>query len=92
MFLDQAPCLGAATDTELIGACSWLTIARACATAARGEPGLRLPARALAVFAPRPAARPSLAFLKLLLGPPDAALAGLLLLGLLDPADELVAG
>jgi hypothetical protein len=47
---------------------------------------------ALAVTAPRPAARPTLAFLQLLLGPADAAFSGHLLLGILDPADELVAG
>ena len=51
-----------------------------------------LPAGALAVRAPRPAAGPALAFLQLLLGAADAALPGRLLLGVLDPADELVAG
>jgi hypothetical protein len=51
-----------------------------------------LPAGALAVLAPWPAARPALAFLKLLLGPANAALSGHLLLGILNPADELVAG
>lgn len=51
-----------------------------------------LPATALAVLTSRPAAGPALAFLQLLLGPPDAALSGGLLLGILDPADELVAG
>ncbi len=51
-----------------------------------------LPAGALAVAASRPAAGPALAFLQLLLGPPDTALSGGLLLGILDPADELVAG
>jgi len=47
---------------------------------------------ALAVLAPWPAAGPTLAFLQLLPGPSDAAFSGLLLLGILDPADELVAG
>jgi hypothetical protein len=51
-----------------------------------------LPAGAVAVLAPRPAAGPALALLQLLLGPPNAALSGGLLLGILDPADELVAG
>src|SRR5438552_2209552 len=51
-----------------------------------------LSAGALAVPAPWPAAGPTLAFLQLLLGPADAALSGHLLLGILDPADELVAG
>src|SRR3982074_514963 len=51
-----------------------------------------LPAGAVAVLTPRPAARPALALLQLLLGPPNAALSGGLLLGILDPADELVAG
>src|SRR5205814_666418 len=51
-----------------------------------------LPAGALAVLAPRPAAGPALAFLQLLLGPANAALSGHLLLGIRDPADELVAG
>src|SRR5437762_919591 len=50
-----------------------------------------LAARALAVLAPRPAAGPTLAFFELLLRPPNAALPGHLLLGVLDPADELVA-
>ena len=44
------------------------------------------------MVAPRPAAGPTLAFLQLLLGPPNAARPGGLLLGILDPADELVAG
>jgi len=48
-------------------------------------------AGALAVVAPRPAAGPTLAFLKLLLGSTNAAFSGHLLLGVLDPADELVA-
>jgi hypothetical protein len=43
------------------------------------------------VLAPRPAARSTLAFLKFLLRPTDAALSGGVLLGILDPADELVA-
>jgi hypothetical protein len=51
-----------------------------------------LPAVAFAVFAPRPAAGPALALLELLLGPPNAARAGGVLLCILDPADELVAG
>src|ERR1700682_6158591 len=45
-----------------------------------------------AVLTTRPAAGPALAFLQLLPGPPNAALSGRLLLGVLDPADELVAG
>ena len=51
-----------------------------------------LPAGTVAVLAPRPTAGPALAFLQLLLGAPNAALSGGLLLGILDPADELVAG
>lgn len=39
-----------------------------------------------------PAARPALAFFELLLGPSDPALSGRILLGVFDPADELVAG
>src|SRR6188472_778150 len=50
-----------------------------------------LPDGAVAVFAPRPAAGPALAVLELLLGPADATFSGPLLLGILDPADELVA-
>jgi hypothetical protein len=38
-----------------------------------------------------PAARPTLAFLELLLGSTNAALSSRLLLGVLHPADELVA-
>jgi len=49
------------------------------------------PAVAVTVLAPRPAAGPALAFLQLLPSPPNAALSGRLLLGILDPADELVA-
>ena len=52
---------------------------------------VRLPAGALAVLAPRPAAGPALAFFELLLGPPNAPLSSHLLLGILDPADELIA-
>src|ERR1700681_3338370 len=51
-----------------------------------------LPAGAVAVLAPGPAAGAALAFLQLLLRPPNAALPGPVLLGILDPADELVAG
>lgn len=47
-------------------------------------------AGALAMLAARPAARPALAFFELFLGPADAALPGGLLLGVIDPADELV--
>src|SRR5687767_2519597 len=43
------------------------------------------------MLAPWPAAGSSLAFLQLLRGPADAAFTGHLLLGILDPADELVA-
>jgi hypothetical protein len=50
-----------------------------------------LPACAVAVLAPRPAAGPTLAFLQLFLSPPNAALSGRLLLGVLDPADKLIA-
>jgi|SRR5580658_5274371 hypothetical protein len=49
-------------------------------------------AGAFAVIAPRPTAGPTLAFLELLLGSANAAFSGHLLLGILDPADELVAG
>ena len=56
-----------------------------------GAPRL-LSASALAVFAPRPAAGPTLAFLELFLGSANSALSGHLLLGTLDPADELIAG
>ena len=51
-----------------------------------------LPAVALAVLATRPAAGPALAFLELLPGPANPALPGGFLLGILDPADELIAG
>jgi hypothetical protein len=50
-----------------------------------------LAAGAVAVLAPRPAAGPALAILQFLLGPANAAFSGRLLLGILDPADELVA-
>jgi hypothetical protein len=53
---------------------------------------LALSAGALAVPAPWPAAGPALAFLQLVLGPADAAFSGHLLLGVLDPANELVSG
>lgn len=51
-----------------------------------------LRAGALAVLAPRPAAGPALSFLQLLPRAPNAALTGSHLLGILDPADELIAG
>jgi len=51
-----------------------------------------LSAGALAVAAPWPTTGPTLAFLQLLLGAANPAYPGLLLLGILDPADELVAG
>ena len=43
------------------------------------------------MLAPWPAAGTAKALLELLAGPPDTALARGLLLGILDPADELVA-
>jgi hypothetical protein len=55
-------------------------------------PGGPLTTGAVAVLAPRPAARPALAFLQLFLGSPNAALSRSHLLGILHPADELVAG
>ena len=51
-----------------------------------------LSAGALAVLTPWPAAGPTLAVLQPLLGPADAASSCRRLLGILDPADELVAG
>ncbi len=57
----------------------------------KASPSRPLPARALPVLAPRPTARPTLAFLQLLLGPANAAFSGHILLCILDPADELVA-
>lgn len=45
----------------------------------------------LAMGAPGPATRPALTLLQFLLRPANAALAGCLLLGILHPADELVA-
>ena len=50
-----------------------------------------LAAGAVAVLAPRPAAGPALAILQLLLGAANATFSSRLLLGILDPADELVA-
>src|SRR4051812_38873757 len=47
---------------------------------------------ALAVLAPGPATRPALALFELFLGSADASFPRLLLLGILHPADELVAG
>jgi hypothetical protein len=44
------------------------------------------------VLAPRPAAGPALAFLQFLLRSPNAPRPGSVLLGILDPTDELVAG
>ena len=69
----------------------------ALAAGARGTSGIRrrrwsLSAGALAVPATWPAAGPTLAFLQLLLGPANAAFSGHLLLGILDPTDELGSG
>jgi hypothetical protein len=50
-----------------------------------------LSAGALSVLAPRPAAGPTPAFLQFLPGPAYAPFSGRFLLGILDPADELVA-
>ena len=44
------------------------------------------------MLAPWPAAGSTLALLQLFLGPTNAACSGHLLLGILDPADELIAG
>ena len=51
----------------------------------------RLFTGALAVFAPRPATRSTLAGFEFFLRAANAALSGLLLLGIFDPTDELVA-
>jgi hypothetical protein len=56
----------------------------------RNEYLASLLAGALAMLASRPTAGAALAFLQLLTGPADASLASLRLLGVLDPADELV--
>jgi hypothetical protein len=53
--------------------------------------GRPLLAGAVPVLAPRPAAGPALAIFQLLPSPANATLPGRLLLGILDPADELVA-
>src|SRR5216117_2046089 len=58
----------------------------------RGHPSRLLSAGKVTVVAPWPAAGPTLAFLQFLLGPANAAFSGHHLLGILDPADELVAG
>src|SRR5215218_1796338 len=50
-----------------------------------------LPGGAVAVLAPRPAAGPALAILEFLPCPANAAFSGRLLLGVLDPANELIA-
>jgi hypothetical protein len=92
----QAPCGGALRRTSK----TWGHGRRPSSPGMAAVPGIsrtrglggQLPARAVAVVAPRPAAGPALSFLELLLGPPNAALAGRLLLGILDPADEFVAG
>jgi len=62
-----------------------------CVQQRRGHSGRLLPADTLAVLAPRPTARPTLPFLQLLLRPADPALSGGVLLGIFNPADELVA-
>jgi hypothetical protein len=56
-----------------------------------GQNNILLPAGAVAVRAARPTTGAALAFLKLFSRAADAALPGGLLLGVLDPADELVA-
>ncbi len=55
------------------------------------DSGQPLLAVALAVGATRPAAGSALTFVEFLDRAPDTAYAGLVLLGVLDPADELVA-
>ena len=62
------------------------------AFSAIGASSRLLSAGALPVLAPWPAAGPTLAFLQLLLGPANAAISSCLLLGIFDPANELVAG
>ena len=57
-----------------------------------GQVVVLLFAGALAVLAPWPTAGPTLAFLELLPGSANAAFSSGLLLRILDPADELVAG
>jgi hypothetical protein len=82
------------TSTTRFASSSYLRTWRG-PTSAYGPPTVGAPdllAGAFAVAAPRPAARPTLAFLKLLLSSANAAFSGHLLLGILDPADELVAG
>lgn len=61
-------------------------------TFARPVAALVLLAVPFAVVAPRPATRPPYAFFQLFLRPANAPFPCLLLLGVLDPADELVTG
>ena len=68
----------------------WSRSASHCSTTNRCPD--RLSAGPLAVFAPWPAAWSPLPFLELLLGAADPSFSGRLLLGILDPADEFVAG
>jgi hypothetical protein len=77
-------------DDEIVEVKEW-DVVRVPPGTWRGYEGGLLGAGAVAVLAPRPAAGPALSFLKLFLGPPNATFSGGLLLGVLDPADELVA-
>jgi hypothetical protein len=70
------------------GAPVWLAAADGTRIAMLGK---LLPTGALTMLAPRPAARSTLALLQFLLGAANASFARLLLLRILDPADELIA-
>src|ERR1035437_8522435 len=81
-------------DDTLWAVVSFIPPHQLCLSPSRREGALSrlLSAGVLAVPAPWPAAGPTLALFKFLLGPANAPFSGHLLFGILDPADELVAG
>src|SRR5262245_62287182 len=88
MYLTKPPAGG----TRLTSPCACKSAPPRAEEASDETNPLPLPAGALAMLAPRPAAGPTLPFLQLLLGPANPAFSGHLLLGILNPADELIAG
>ena len=86
-----APNLGKTPRDEVEGRRDWWADSRPAARCGTEQRRPVLPAGPVAVAASRPATGPALAILQLLLGPANAAFSGHVPLGVLHPADELVA-
>src|SRR6202042_1402138 len=82
----------ASTPGSALAAPTCRRMSAALSTRSQPDHARSLSASTLAVAAAWPAARPALTVLQFFSGPADAAFSRLVLLGVLDPADELIPG